>query len=201
MAVQSPDSSATTLILASTSRYRRALLARLGVAFEACAPPVEEQLLAGEPARDAAMRLAEAKARSVAHGYPGALIIGSDQTVAADREVIGKPGDQATAYLQLMAAAGRWRTFHTAVCLLNTSTGGARVACVDYRVKFRALTAEEIDRYLRIEQPFDCAASMKSEGLGIALLETMEGSDPTALVGLPLIALSGMLRAEGVRVP
>lgn len=201
MAVQSTDRSAARLILASTSRYRRALLARLGVAFETCAPPVEERILAGEPAHAAALRLAEAKARSVAHAYPQALIVGSDQTVAADGDVIGKPGDRAGAHRQLTAAAGRWRTFHTAVCLLNTATDRAGVLCVDYRVKFRALEAAEIDRYLDAEQPFDCAASMKSEGLGIALLETMEGPDPTALVGLPLIALSELLRAEGMHVP
>lgn len=201
MAVHSHNASDVALILASTSVYRRALLQRLGVAFETCAPATEEQGLAGESASAMARRLAQDKARSIADGFPRALIIGSDQTVAADGKVIGKPGDAHTARRQLTAASGRWRTFHTALCLLNTATGRAHCETVDYRVKFRTLSEAEIDRYLRIEQPYDCAASMKSEGLGIALLETMQGSDPTALVGLPLIALSRMLRAEGVPVP
>jgi septum formation protein len=161
----------------------------------------EEQGLAGESAAAMARRLAEDKARSIAGRYPRALIIGSDQTVAADGEVIGKPGDADTARRQLTAASGKWRTFHTALCVLNTATDLTHRETVDYRVKFRTLSEAEIDRYLQTEQPYDCAASMKSEGLGIALLESMEGPDPTALVGLPLIALSGMLRAEGVPVP
>jgi len=161
----------------------------------------DEQRLEGESASAMASRLAENKARSIAAAYPRALIIGSDQTVAADGEIIGKPGDADTARGQLTAAAGKWRTFHTALCLLNAKADRVRCETVDYRVKFRRLDAAEIERYLQIEQPYDCAASMKSEGLGIALLETMEGPDPTALVGLPLIALSGMLRDEGLRVP
>jgi len=201
LAVQSQNASHATLILASTSAYRRALLQRLGIVFETCAPVAEERRLAAESAPAMARRLAEDKARSIADRYPHGLIIGSDQTVAADGEIIGKPGNAVTARRQLTAASGKWRTFHTAVCLLHAETDRMRCEIIDYRVKFRDLSAAEIDRYLQVEQPYDCAASMKSEGLGIALLETMEGSDPTSLVGLPLIALSGMLRAEGVPVP
>ena len=189
------------LILASTSAYRRGLLQRLAVPFETRSPRTEEAPLPGESAGDMALRLAESMARSIATEHPRALIIGSDQTVAADGAIIGKPGDADTARRQLLAASGNWRTFHTALCLLNTTSGRLHAELVDYRVKFRTLDAEEIDRYLQREQPFDCAASMKSEGLGIALLESMEGPDPTALVGLPLIALCRMLRAEGVSVP
>lgn len=201
MAVHSHDAADAVLILASTSAYRRALLQRLGVTFETRAPRTDEVPLVGESAAAMAQRLAESKARSIAAEHPQALIIGSDQTVTADGEIIGKPGDADTARRQLAAASGKWRTFHTALCVLNTASDRLRCELVDYRVKFRHLQATEIDRYLRLEQPFDCAASMKSEGLGIALLETLEGPDPTALVGLPLIALSAMLRAEGVRVP
>ena len=185
------------LILASTSAYRRALLQRLGVGFETRSPRTEEAALPGESAGDMALRLAESKARSIAAEHPQALIIGSDQTVAAGGEIVGKPGNADAARQQLLAASGKWRTFHTALCLLNTESDRLHAELVDYRVKFRTLDAEEIDRYLQREQPFDCAASMKSEGLGIALLESMEGPDPTALVGLPLIRLTEMLDAAG----
>ncbi len=201
MAVHSHAYADPVLILASTSAYRRALLQRIGVPFETRAPDTDETPLAGESAAAMAQRLAEDKARSIAADYPSALIIGSDQTVAADRKIVGKPGNADAAREQLLAASGKWRTFHTALCLLNTASGRLHAELVDYRVKFRLLDGDTIDRYLQQEQPFDCAASMKSEGLGIALLETMEGSDPTALVGLPLIALSRMLRAEGISVP
>ena len=201
MAVHSHGAAEAVLILASTSVYRRALLKRLGVPFAAHAPDTDEARRPGESAATMARRLAESKARSIAPAHPHTLIIGSDQTVAADGDIIGKPGDAATARRQLTAASGKWRTFHTALCLLNSNSDRLHAEVVDYRVKFRVLGAAEINRYLQHEQPFDCAASMKSEGLGIALLEKLEGPDPTALVGLPLIALSRMLRAEGVRVP
>lgn len=190
------------LVLASTSRYRRELLTRLTPRFRAIAPDTDETVLAAETAAALAARLAQAKARAVAAQCPNALVIGSDQTAQLDAAIVGKPGSVAQAQAQLAAASGRELTFHTALCLIDTRGATPReFAAVDTtRVFFRALEREEIARYVEREQPLDCAGSFKAEGLGIALFERIESQDPTALIGLPLIALSRLLRAAGVGV-
>jgi septum formation protein len=188
------------LVLASTSPYRRELLARLQLAFEVMSPGVEEHPLPGEPPAATALRLAEAKARAGAARFPGALVIGSDQVAELEGERVEKPGTHEIAKRQLERASGRTALFHTAVALLNAGTGSLHTRVVRSQVTFRNLSAEQIDRYLRLEQPYDCAGSAKSEGLGIALLRSIEGDDPTALIGLPLIALVDMLAREGCTV-
>lgn len=188
------------LVLASTSRYRRALLERLGLPFSVAAPGVEESALPGESPAATAVRLAEAKARAVAPAHPRALVIGSDQVADCDGEAVGKPGDHSAATAQLARLSGRTVTFHTGLALLDGATGRCQTALVDVRSRFRHLTAEEIEAYLSREQPYDCAGAVKSEALGIALFEAIESDDPTALVGLPLIRLTSMLRAAGMPV-
>ncbi|WP_146910086.1 Maf family protein [Arenimonas daejeonensis] len=188
------------LILASTSRYRRELLGRLGLAFDTDRPEVDEAALHGETPAGLATRLAEAKARAVAVRHPGAWIIGSDQVADRDGQLLGKPGDRDAALAQLLAASGRSVRFHTAWCLLGPE--GQRLAGQDLtEVRFRELERDGILRYLEIEQPYDCAGSFKCEGLGIVLFEAIHSQDPTALVGLPLIALSQALRVAGFRLP
>ena len=187
--------------MASGSRYRRELLSRLGLAFESWQPNVDEAALAGESPRDTAVRLARSKANAAAPRWPQALIIGSDQVADLAGEAIGKPGTLDNARAQLHRLSGREVLFHTAVCLLDSASGHVQERVVTTDVAFRQLTDVEIDSYLAREPAFDCAGSAKSEGLGIALLERLGGGDPTALVGLPLIALSQMLRASGVKVP
>lgn len=189
------------LVLASTSPYRRELLRRLRLAFETASPNIDEDAIAGETPRETAERLARAKARAVAAVHPGALVIGSDQVAYCGSRVYGKPGDHARALAQLRSLSGRTVTFDTALCLLNSATGREQVRTVSTRVRFRRLGDEELERYLAAERPFDCAGSARSEALGIALLESIRGDDPTALVGLPLIALCAMLREEGIPVP
>jgi len=188
------------LLLASTSVYRRELLARLGLPFEVFSPMVDETPLLAEAPQTTALRLAEAKARAGASALPGALVIGSDQVAEVDGERLDKPGEHARAVQQLTLLSGRWAMFHTAVVLLNTQTGAIRKQLVPTRVYFRPLNSRQIEAYLRRERPYDCAGSAKSEGLGIALIRSIEGSDPTALIGLPLIALTEMLSAEGVNI-
>ena len=188
------------LLLASTSVYRRELLARLGLPFEVFSPMVDETPLLAEAPQSTALRLAEAKARAGASALPGALVIGSDQVAEVDGERLDKPGEHARAVQQLTLLSGRWAMFHTAVVLLNTQTGAIRKQLVPTRVYFRPLNSRQIEAYLRRERPYDCAGSAKSEGLGIALIRSIEGSDPTALIGLPLIALTEMLSAEGVNI-
>jgi len=191
--------SASPLILASTSRYRRELLSRLGLPFAVEAPGVDESALPGERPDAQAMRLAAEKARAVARRHPQALVIGSDQAATLDGAAsIGKPGNHERAREQLRAASGRTMEFHTALCLTRHADGFDERACVATRVRFRRLDDAEIERYLQLEQPWDCAGAAKSEGLGIALLEAIEGDDPSALVGLPLIALVRMLRHAGL---
>ncbi len=187
------------LILASSSAYRRELLSRLGLAFEAVAPDIDETPLPGEAPEATALRLARAKAAAIAASHPGALVIGSDQVATLDGEQIGKPGDHARALAQLRKMRGRRVSFHTALCLWDGRDGSSQVENVQTFVAFRDLPDHELDAYLRIEQPYDCAGSAKNEGLGIALLERIDSTDPTALTGLPLIALTGMLRKAGVR--
>ena len=188
------------IVLASTSKYRRELLARLGLPFEVAAPDVEESPLARETPQDTARRLAEAKARAVAARFPQALIIGSDQVAVLERMVLGKPGNHATAVRQLKAMRGKEVVFHTALCLCNAASGHAETRLVPYCVRFRDYSDTQIERYLRREQAYDCAGSARYEGLGIALIAEMRGDDPNALIGLPLIALTEMLAAQGVSV-
>ncbi|MBC7803047.1 MAG: septum formation protein Maf [Candidatus Parcubacteria bacterium] len=188
------------LVLASTSRYRRELLERLRIPFECADPQANEAVLPGESPPATALRLAEAKARAVALRYRDALIIGSDQVAYCDGERLDKPGNHANAVRQLSTVSGRTASFDTGVVLLDARSGtlGARV--VGCKVSFRTLDAAQIERYLRIEQPYDCAGSAKAEGLGIALIERLETDDPTALVGLPLIALTELLSEAGAPV-
>jgi 7-methyl-GTP pyrophosphatase len=190
-----------TLILASGSRYRRDLLARLALPFETLAPHVDEEQLPGESPADRALRLALGKARAVASRRPGSIVIGSDQVAAIGDQVLDKPGDTARARAQLAALSGRSARFYTA-CAVTGGADGLQLAHVDTTtVSFRSLVAEEIDRYVEHEQPYDCAGSFKVEALGICLIECIESQDPTALIGLPLIWLAGALRAAGFRLP
>jgi len=188
------------IVLASSSPFRRSLLERLGLPFTAAAPDLDETPGPHEAAEALVMRLAEAKARRVARDHPEALVIGSDQAACIDDAVLGKPGGRKGAIEQLSRASGRLVTFFTGLCLLNARTGTAHTLCEPYRVHFRALSSERIAGYVDRERPFDCAGSFKSEGLGIALFERLEGDDPSALVGLPLIRLVRMLEEEGVDV-
>ncbi len=189
------------LILASASPYRRELLSRLGVAFEAVAPQVNEALREGESPADRALRLALEKAHAVARGSPGAIVVGSDQVAAAGEQVLHKPGDAAGARAQLAALSGRTARFYTACAVLGGAAGlhGAHVDTTT--VVFRALTAGEIERYIAREPSYDCAGSFKAEALGISLCECIESQDPTALIGLPLIWLAGALRGAGLQLP
>jgi len=188
------------LVLASTSPYRRELLTRLRLPFEVRAPAVDEVALPGEAARDTALRLAQAKAHAVSAEFPRALIIGCDQVAELDGACLGKPGNHATAVVQLTAMRGKDVVFHTAVALLNAGTGALQVVDVPTTVCFRQYGDGEIERYLAREQPYDCAGSARIEGLGIALVERVRGDDPSALIGLPLMRLAAMLRNEGVAV-
>ena len=189
------------LILASTSSYRRELLARLGLPFETTAPECDETPLREESPADTAERLAVAKARAVADRFPDALIIGSDQVAYLGNQRFGKPGTREKALGQLRAMSGHSVVFHTGLCLLNAATGRVHLRGIPTEVRFRELSDGEINRYLDREDALNCAGSAKSEGLGISLMEYMRGDDPNALIGLPLIALSDMLRAEGLQVP
>jgi septum formation protein len=186
------------LVLASTSRYRRELLLRLGLPFECWSPGVDETLLEREPAARAAERLAAAKARAGAHQFPDALIIGADQVAHCGTLRLDKPVTHENAVRQLTAVSGRRATFETAVALLDTATGTLQSRVVPTQVHFRPLSAAAIESYLIREQPYDCAGSAKAEGLGIALIARIDSEDPTALVGLPLIALSELLALAGL---
>ena len=189
------------LVLASTSAYRKMLLERLHLPFDTDRPETDEAPLPGEAPAATAERLAAEKARAVAARWPDALIIGSDQVAYLGSEVFGKPGTEARAVAQLQRMRGQTVVVHTALALLNTRTGHLQVEGIPTQVRFRNLSDDEIRRYVAKEQPLDCAGSAKSEGLGITLLDAMPGEDPTALIGLPLIALSRMLRAEGLELP
>jgi septum formation protein len=186
------------LVLASTSPFRRALLQRLQLPFTVYAPHSDETALPGETPTQLALRLAELKARAVT--YADALIIGSDQVAVIDDQILGKPGCHEKAVEQLRQSSGKTVQFLTGLCLLDSRSGRAQVDVVKFGVKFRELTASQIEHYLRREQPYNCAGSFKSEGLGIALFEAMLGDDPSALIGLPLIRLTRMLEQEGVEV-
>jgi septum formation protein len=186
------------LILASTSRYRRELLERLRIPFDVVSPEVDETPGAGETPMSLAQRLALAKARAVAKAHPNAVVIGSDQVADLDGEPIGKPGTHDRAVEQLRAMRGRSIVFHTAVAVVRESTGFAEGLLAQVTVRFRDLSDAEIENYLRLEEPYDCAGSAKCETLGIALLDAIDSDDPTALVGLPLIRTSRLLRAAGI---
>jgi len=193
------SSAPTRLILGSTSRYRRELLQRLRLPFDVQSPQVDETPLPGETPAVLAQRLALAKAQAVAATCPDdAVVIGSDQVADVDGEPIGKPGTHERAVAQLQRMSGRTIVFQTAVAVVRASTGFAQVQLAPVRVRFRELQDSEIERYLRLEQPYDCAGSAKSETLGIALLSAIESDDPTALVGLPLIRTCELLRAAGL---
>jgi len=189
------------LVLASTSRYRRELLQRLQLPFEVLAPDVDETPLPGEAPVALAARLALAKARAVAQRRPGAVVIGSDQVADLDGQPLGKPGDHGRAVAQLQRMRGRTVVFQTAVAVVCADSAFEQADLAAVRVRFRDLQDREIERYLRAEQPYDCAGSAKSEGLGIALLESIDSDDPTALIGLPLIRTCRMLRAAGAVLP
>lgn len=192
--------SSRQLVLASTSKYRRALLERLALPFDCASPEVDESPRPGEAPEATAARLAEAKARAVAGRFPDALIIGSDQVASCEGERLDKPGSHENATRQLARMSGRTASFDTGLALLDTRSGRLQVRVVPCRVTFRPLTPERIERYLRLERPYDCAGSAKAESLGIALIARMDTEDPTSLIGLPLIALTEMLREAGVDV-
>jgi septum formation protein len=190
-----------TLVLASTSPFRRVLLERLGIAFATFSPEVDESRLPDEAAERLVLRLSEAKARAGATVYPEGLIIGSDQVAVCGSDILGKPGNHARACEQLALLSGKQVEFYTGLCLHDALSGASKVDLVPYSVTFRHLSADQIDRYLRAEQPYNCAGSFKSEGLGISLFERMEGEDPNALIGLPLIRLVSWLNEAGIAVP
>lgn len=189
------------LVLASTSPYRRELLQRLGLDFTIQSPQVDETPAAGEAPRDLALRLALAKAHAVATLQPEAVVIGSDQVADLDGEPLGKPGTHTRATLQLQRMRGQRVVFQTAVAVVCQATGFAQVDLAAVEVQFRALNDAEIERYLLAEQPYDCAGSAKSEGLGISLLDAIHNDDPTALIGLPLIRTCRLLRRAGLVLP
>lgn len=189
------------LVLGSTSRYRRELLQRLNLAFDVAAPDVDETPQHDEAPRALALRLALAKARAVAQQHPDAVVIGSDQVADLAGAPLGKPGSHERAVQQLRQMRGETVVFQTAVAVVCAATGFEQADLAAVQVQFRALSDDEIERYLRAEQPYDCAGSAKSEGLGIALLDAIHSDDPTALIGLPLIRTCRMLRAAGLVLP
>ncbi|WP_028108144.1 Maf family protein [Ferrimonas futtsuensis] len=188
------------LILGSTSPFRREILEKLNLPFSCEKPEVDETPLENETAYQLVMRLAEAKARAAGTQHDDAWVIGSDQVAVIDDEILGKPGNHQTAIEQLTAASGKKVTFYTSLCLLNTDTGESQVDVETFKVYFRTLSHKQIDAYLKAEQPYNCAGSFKSEGLGIALFDRLSGRDPNTLMGLPLIRLTEMLQAEGFDV-
>ena len=188
-------------MLASTSPYRRELLGRLGLPFTSARPDADESALPGESAEALVARLAESKARSVARHHPEALVIGSDQVAVLDGEIIGKPGTPERAREQLARTSGRSVRFLTGLCLLDTASGESQVLVEPFTVHFRELDAASIARYVAAEQPYDCAGSFKSEGLGITLFARLEGDDPNSLIGLPLIRLVDLLAESGIVLP
>lgn len=188
------------LVLASTSPFRRELLSRLGMPFETTNPQTDESPLPGESPEATALRLSEAKARAVAHIFPDALIIGSDQVAVLDGNVYGKPGSHEKAVSQLRTMRGKTVNFFTGLCLLDSKTGAAQTRGIPTLVSFRDLSDDEIENYLRRERPYNCAGSAKSEGLGIAIIARMQGDDPNALIGLPLIALCDLFADAGLPV-
>lgn len=188
------------LVLASSSIFRRELLDRLKLDYQCISPDIDESPLEQESPGDLALRLALAKAKKGAESFPEALIIGSDQVTVIDGKVTGKPGNHDNAVKQLIDSSGKTLKFLTSICLFNAVTGDYQLELVPYKVTFRTLSEDVIEYYLKTEQPYQCAGAFKSEGLGISLISKMEGSDPNALIGLPLITLTSMLEAEGQAV-
>jgi MAF protein len=188
------------LILASSSVYRRALLDKLQLPYECISPDIDETAHPGESAEHLVRRLALDKARAIAKNTPNALVIGSDQVAVLDGDIIGKPLTHDRAFAQLQRASGRCVRFITGLCLLNSNSQHSQIEAIDFQVHFRDLNEQQIEHYLRREQPYQCAGSFKAEGLGIALFERLEGDDPNSLIGLPLIRLVRMLENAGVEV-
>lgn len=189
-----------TLVLASSSPFRKALLEKLQLEFITDSPDIDETPVANESTEQMVLRLSEAKARALAETHKNALIIGSDQSATLNGKILNKPGNFDVAFRQLQAASGQTVTFYTGLCLLNTHTQQAETICEPYIVKFRDLSDSEIEHYLHREQPYNCAGSFKSEALGISLFESMRGDDPNTLIGLPLIQLCRMLKKNGLTV-
>ena len=189
-----------SIILASGSRYRKQLLERLHLVFECRSPDIDETVHDGEIADDYVRRLAEAKARVIARQDPQAVVIGSDQCAVLDGTILGKPGSHENALRQLRAAQGRTVVFHTAVCVMRLADDFRRLEVVPFEVEFRQLADDQLEHYLRVEQPYQCAGSFKSEGYGACLFTRMRGDDPTALIGLPLLQLTRMLENAGIEV-
>ncbi len=194
------DNTGLPLILGSSSPFRKELLDRLGINFITESPEIDESRRPNESADQLVKRLSLEKAGAIAEKYENALIIGSDQVAIIDEEILGKPGSIEKACDQLKMASGRHVTFLTGLCLLNSKTGHSQIDLVPYFVYFRDLTEEQIKAYVEKEQPLNCAGSFKSEGMGVALFQKMEGEDPTALIGLPLIRLVSMLQEEGIEI-
>ncbi len=189
-----------TLILASSSPFRKELLSRLHLPFETVSPDIDETRLENEQAQDYVSRLARQKAQAVAKQFPHATIIGSDQCAYLDGQILGKPGSHENARRQLQQASGNEVIFYTGLCVTRPDSAFTDVDCVEYRVGFRPLNDQQIEHYLKVEQPWNCAGSFKSEGYGISLFRYMSGEDPTSIIGLPLIRLVGMLEAAGICV-
>lgn len=200
---KSPNSSPDIrqIVLGSTSPFRRQLLEKLHLPFQTDSPEIDERSRADETPEQLVIRLAIAKARAVAERHPDALVIGSDQVACIGNTIVGKPGNRERAIQQLSIASGKRVTFYTGLCLLDSSSGAQQAACEPFHVHFRALAQDQIERYLDAEQPYNCAGSFKSEGLGIALFSRMEGDDPNTLIGLPLIRLIEFLGNAGIQVP
>jgi len=188
------------IVLGSTSPFRKTLLERLRIDFDCDSPDIDETPLENEPVEDMVVRLAITKAQVISAHHPDSLIIGSDQSAVLDGKILSKPGNFENAFKQLTRASGQKITFQTGLCLLNSSTGTIQSACVPYTVVFKNLTPTMIKNYLHKEEPYNCAGSFKSEALGIALFERFEGSDPNALIGLPLIELVNFLNNEGFSI-
>lgn len=189
------------LVLASSSPYRRELLARLRLPFSWSAPAIDESRQPGEDAESLVLRLSLEKAQALSTSHPQHLIIGSDQVAVLGQQILGKPHSFERAREQLLAASGNSVTFLTGLCLLNSATGQQQTDCIPFTVHFRPLSEAQITRYLQAEQPFDCAGSFKAEGLGVSLFRSTEGSDSNSLIGLPLIRLVDMLQAAGIEIP
>ncbi|UCH41447.1 MAG: septum formation inhibitor Maf [Gammaproteobacteria bacterium] len=205
MSVITPQSGATIpvqdkIILASSSPYRRQLLERLQLDYECHSPDIDESQLGGESAPEYVCRLAKAKAAQVAQKYPQAVVIGADQCALLDGEILGKPGSHDKALQQLSRAQGKTVVFHTGVCVLNLARGFCQVADVPFEVEFRNLSEQQLEHYLRVEQPYDCAGSFKAEGYGVCLFSSLRGEDPNALIGLPLLKLTTMLESAGIEI-
>ncbi|MGB2248298.1 MAG: Maf family protein [Alcanivorax sediminis] len=189
------------LLLASSSPFRRELLGKLRLEFTHQSPDIDESRLDGETPTELVIRLAQEKATALAEQHPNTLIIGSDQVAVLGDTVLGKPGTREKAIEQLSVASGQRVTFLTGLCLLNTATGRTQTACEPFHVQFRTLQPAQIERYVDLEQPLNCAGSFKSEGLGIVLFKALEGRDPNSLIGLPLIVLTEFLAEEGIQLP